>query len=272
MAYIYQLEQFETNPKSYSHLYYCYRKVFDGQTKQKLMLFENIHFQMIKTAWFYQDQDVARQKLIWWYEELKNTFNGSPQHPISKQLNQIDLTNNQQKLIIEMSECALAFVIYDSQVDSYEVLVSHLINYFYAFEKLKVSCFTDNDLEANIKPIAEIIALVHYIYFLPELLKRDLLLPTDNYLDHYNVTLAQLKQYKLSDGITCWLNSLNEQIQKIHKTLKSQLSLKSKKQLKPLMVNLNLWLKLLKETKKNNYDLFNTQIQLSPIQMLLQSI
>ncbi|MCF6764508.1 hypothetical protein L3V82_01900 [Thiotrichales bacterium 19S3-7] len=268
MAYLYQLEDVAVKPKPYSHLYYCYRKLYDDQTKSQLMLFENLHAQMMKAAWFYHDREIARAKLIWWYDEVKGSFNGSAQHPLTKKLSQSNLTASQKQLIIELTEHALAFIIYDSDITSENALVDALESYFSTFEKLKAQSIMPHLPEAIVQKMATITALAHYIYYLPELIKRELLIPKDDYLMNYQISQQQLKVYQRSDGFCQWLNALNKTIHTTYQRLTSDLTSDDKKKLKPLIINLKIWLKLVKETKKNNYDLFNTQIQLSPIQML----
>lgn len=268
MAYLYQLDQFETKPQTFSHLYYCYRKVFDPRVINQLMLIENLHYQMIKTAWFYKDCDIAKQKLIWWHEELKNSSLKQAKHPITQKLQQLELNQRVYDLLLGLNEAALGWLIYEDDIKDSVSLIKTITPYFIILEKLKADALGVMLSDRLSQLFATLVAIDHYIYFFPELIKRDLLLPDKAYLTEFNLNIEMLKSYQSSPELGNFLGLLSDLCIDNNQEIKKILSSKNKKKLRPLLTNIAIWQKLIKKTRKDHFDLFHYQIQLSPLQML----
>lgn len=272
MAYLYEIDQFDHSPKPFTHLYYCYRKIYDEKLKSNLFVVDKLHYQLIKTAWFYKDCDVARQKLLWWHEELTNTFNGKAQHPISKELANLNLDKVQQSLILEFVQAALAFIIYDYEINLLDQLLESLTPYFMLLYQLKLS-FLNIEIDQKAQEnLSYSVALNHYLYFLPDLIKQNLLLPSEYFAKEIKLDLTQLKQYQLSDNTKTFFKMIKNKSDQSFKTAYLNLNRMKKKQIKPILTDVKIWQKLIKETQKNGFNLFNERIVLSPLQMLMQSV
>ncbi|MCF6807555.1 hypothetical protein L3V79_04020 [Thiotrichales bacterium 19S9-12] len=270
MAYLYQLNSTNNRLLPYSHLYYCYRKVFDEHKLTQLLLVESLHYQLIKTAWFYKDRDIATQKLLWWHQELEKMYQNNATHPLIKEMLSASFSDKAKKLSIDLSNIALAWLVSGEVAYNFFSLESQLVGYFLTLDKLKAEILSESVDLLSLNLLSTNCALAHYVYYLPELIQRNILMPSDQYLADFNINFDQLKRYDKTINLTPWLLSVGRCIANNMSQIK-QMPRQNKKELGPILANAKLWQALFFETKKNKFNIFQHRIVLSPLKMLIKT-
>jgi hypothetical protein len=243
-------------PQRGSFLYYCYRKLPINK-QEDLMIIENIQHQLINTCELYKEKLVAIKKLEWWIEEANNIFTNSANHPSLKALSLITGSLDLDKTKVIKLFQSKAKILNGISLSNNSELNKFISEQYSEFEQIKAKILLNENLNQNLIDIVGQLSIamekVRYIYlFAHHKVNQIHLLPG------YDEKLSKGNQISV-------LKEIGNQVLKDD----NQIKLPGKiNELKPLFNRYKLHIKLLKAMKKNNYNVEQERIELSPLQML----
>ncbi|NEN76195.1 squalene/phytoene synthase family protein [Pelistega sp. NLN82] len=252
-----------------SSAYYAYLFVPEKQkeTIQILYAFFNEVTQILYTA---SDSTVARAKIEWWKNEIHQLFQGKPEHPIS------------QALVEPIKQYQLSQQFFTYIIESVEMDLTH--NRYLDWVSLKKFCtmqtgaFTclitqvlTTTTEDNIRFAQHIGVALHFASFLQNMgadaQQGRIYIPMD-FLRQHNAIAADILNGQHTEAFQSLMQAQYLFVKDLFKEGLTYLSPNQRKALRPILIQINLSLKLLATLSKDNWQVLDKSMSLAPISQL----
>jgi 15-cis-phytoene synthase len=211
------------------------------------------------------EQSVARQKLAWWRIEIERLKNHQPTHPVSQTLMNI------------LKQYALPATPFANLIDTVDISLGHtayadskaLDRYYQALQQVEdlMALIGNVDIEI-IKYLNTSRFIVNHIVNLRyHLQKQRYPFPQDNW-QMANGNLADLHAYKMHEPLRLVLQQEALRARDYYQQALTLISEINVKRLLPALIQAKLALSLLNEIEKDNFNVLDRHIRLTPLRKL----
>ncbi|MHB1948496.1 MAG: squalene/phytoene synthase family protein [Gammaproteobacteria bacterium] len=216
----------------------------------------------------YDDFGVAHAKLNWWRDEIIKIQDGKPTHPVAiglqDSLKKFSLSPLPLIEIIEGLEQNLTL----PSFEKFEDVVIHFMRTAGKREWMIASVLLEQDESLNpeaIYQVALVIELTQYLQNLRRYVRRGLIYFSQDDLQRFKVSEAQLREFKTTKNIVELLQFQVEKITRAYQKAQELLTSKQREQLLNIIVRCEIARAILHAIQTSHYSVLENFINITPL-------